>query len=170
MDGSCSGFEQTSNVGTARYMAPEVHEASSKQKARYSVQADVFSVGMVHFFVFEGRPPSLEGCSNPEEHFAALARGKRPTYIATRTPFRKIIDLCLRAKPSERPSSKDLVLMLKGNQPTPAFSFFPSAEERAERAALEYDLRVAKEVYEKVLMKKSIPSGSGIPSPPAPGT
>ena len=48
-----SMFEKTSNVGTVRYMAPEVstHNTNFVQKTRYHVEADVFSLGMCFYFV-----------------------------------------------------------------------------------------------------------------------
>ena len=63
--GKIYSLEQTSNCGTVRYMAPEVYGDSGGSKTIYSVQADVFSLGMVYFFVFEGTPPSVLGGYNP---------------------------------------------------------------------------------------------------------
>ena len=63
--GKIYNLEQTSNCGTVRYMAPEVYGDIDGSKAIYSVQADVFSLGMVYFFVFEGTPPSVLGGYNP---------------------------------------------------------------------------------------------------------
>jgi len=121
-------MELTNDVGTTMYMAPEVHLAKSESggnggitpKAVYSVQADVFSVGMVYLFVFEqGRAPCLPGAGNTEEHFAALAAGVRPTYFLTKAAQRHVVDLCLRERPTERPTSRELVALFKGMASSP---------------------------------------------------
>jgi len=106
-------LEQTSNVGTARYMAPEVYNNGDGANARYGVKADVFSVGMVFYFVFEGLKPRVPGGGKPAMHFAAIAEGRRPEYIKTKPEIRCIIDRCLRLRASERPSSGELVKLLK---------------------------------------------------------
>jgi len=115
--------DQTGNVGTLRYMAPEVRKVTlspaqgavgSDARASYGVKADVFSVGMVMYFVFENTPPSLDGARNPDEHFAALAKGTRPAYSRTRKVLRRIIDLCLRQSIDSRLSSRGLSTLLTG--------------------------------------------------------
>jgi len=106
-------LEQTSNVGTARYMAPEVYNNGDGANARYGVKADLFSVGMVFYFVFEGQRPHVPGGGKPAMHFAALAQGRRPEYVKTKPGIQCIIDRCLRLRPSERPSSGELVKLLK---------------------------------------------------------
>lgn len=111
-------LDQTANVGTVRYMAPEVGgrgneaESPSSSGKRYSVQVDVFSVGMVFYFVIEGKPPSVEGASNAEAHFAALAAGARPVYSRANSHQKRVIDLCLRQLPSQRPTSRELISLV----------------------------------------------------------
>jgi len=118
-----NALEQTSNCGTARYMAPEVRLAvtgdgdnSDETKASYSASVDVFSVGMVFYYVLEGTPPRLPGGTNPDAHFAALAGGVRPRYHTTKPEHRKVIDLCLRQNPSERPFASELAAILKADR------------------------------------------------------
>jgi serine/threonine protein kinase len=111
-DGSVE-LEQTSNVGTARYMAPEVFNRGDGANARYGVKADIFSVGMVFYFVFEGQVPRVPGGHKPDGHFAALAQGPRPVYLKTKLAQQRIIDLCLKDCPRERLSAVELVQLLK---------------------------------------------------------
>ena len=114
-------MDQTTNVGTVRYMAPEVREVNpdsfdgTSPQSRYSVQADVFSVGMVYYFVFEGGvPPKVPGGNNPQAHFAGLAAGKRPAFKLASPGQREIVELCLRQLPAERPTTLELITLLDG--------------------------------------------------------
>jgi len=114
-------MEQTGNVGTARYMAPEVRDYTvmtanlrgTQVKSRYSVQADVFALGMVLYYVFEARPPTIGGAQEPELHFKLLNEGVRPAYSRSTPAHRRIIDVCLRQKPSERPTSLELIALFE---------------------------------------------------------
>jgi serine/threonine protein kinase len=111
-DGSVE-LEKTSNVGTARYMAPEVFNRGDVANARCGAKADIFSVGMVFYFVFEGQVPRVPGGHKPDGHFAALAQGHRPVYLKTKLAQQRIIDLCLKDSPRERLSAVELVQLLK---------------------------------------------------------
>lgn len=109
-------LEQTCNVGTSRYMAPEVREhlEQERTKAKYSVQVDVFSLGMVYYFVFEGTIPRIDGATTPSTYHAALREGKRPLFHRSPELMRRIIGLCLRTHPTERPTSRELIKLLDG--------------------------------------------------------
>jgi serine/threonine protein kinase len=140
-------MDQTGNVGTIRYMAPEVRGVAVDQqaniaggsgsggggggggkaamtdplvgeadvvKSRYSVQADIFSLGMVFFFVFEAVPPHVMGAEDPDSHFAHLQSGKRPICKHAPTTVRRIIELCLRWEPNHRPTSLELIDLVEG--------------------------------------------------------
>jgi len=119
-----NALEQTSNCGTARYMAPEVRlavtgdddDARDETKASYSTSANVFSVGMVFYYVLEGTPPRVPGGTNPDAHFAALAQGVRPHYHNTKQEHQKLINLCLRQNPKERPFASELAALLKADR------------------------------------------------------
>lgn len=117
-------MELTGNVGTARYMAPEVrqltketaHLTGSKVRALYSAKADVFSLGMVYYFVLEGKPPQMPGpVASVAAHFELLNLGGRPTFTA-KSPLkmRRVVETCWRGRPAERPTARELVIMLQG--------------------------------------------------------
>jgi len=122
-------MEQTSNIGTVRYMAPEVRrqrsggggDPSDKKRramknglARFSTPADVFSLGMSFYFVMEGGVfPKVEGGNNPESHFTSLASGNRPLYKNTAPPTRRLIDLMLLQIPCRRPTCREVVVILR---------------------------------------------------------
>ena len=158
------GLEQTSNCGTARYMAPEVHKFTTDEdtietsRASYGVQVDIFSVGMVYYFVFESKPPSLPGGINPDKHFELLAQGVRPAYERTPPEHRRIIDLCLRASPLERPTAKELVVLLRGSDGLKThkpslFSCLVGQKPPSLQAA--DDAQAAREVYERASKRSS---------------
>jgi len=122
-------MEQTSNIGTVRYMAPEVRRqrsgagedpldknrrATNKGLARFSTPADVFSLGMSFYFVMEGGIlPKVEGGNNPESHFTSLASGNCPLYKNTAPPTRRLIDLMLLQIPCRRPTCREVVVILR---------------------------------------------------------
>ena len=83
-------------------------------KSRYSVQADIFSIGMVFYFVFEGKPARLAGATTKLEHFQLLDQGKRPVFKKTSVAHRQIADLCWRDRPCERPTATELGVLLRG--------------------------------------------------------
>lgn len=149
-------LEQTGNVGTVRYMPPEVRAAEDQplqpsnaglvRVSRYSVQVDVFSLGMVYYFVFEGVAPSLEGATTPQAHVAALQSGKRPAYNKCPAPMRKLIDLCLLLKPRERPTSVEVVGLIAGMCLKSKGSFFSSGP----KMITEEKLRATQELYVKI--------------------
>mmetsp|Transcript_71435 Transcript_71435/g.201535 ORF Transcript_71435/g.201535 Transcript_71435/m.201535 type:complete len:534 (+) Transcript_71435:105-1706(+) len=124
------GMEQTSNVGTARYMAPEVRSGSTQTyrpgygddeqdgfvadvdytRASYSSRADIWSLGLVFFFIFESKPPMLgPGAGTPASYAAALRRGERPTFDKSPSEVRRIVRACWSNEPSDRPSANALV-------------------------------------------------------------
>jgi len=167
---SQDSMEQTKDVGTTRYMAPEVHSSTLTSdfdgggrdggpKAKYSVQADVFSVGMVYFFVLEqGRAPRIGGASNPEEHFAALAQGLRPNYFLTKVAQRQVVDLCLRGRPTERPTTRELVTLFKGMATSPPPSCFGGGGGDKQKAKERANSAAAQKVMEEVKKREGVHS------------
>jgi len=100
-------LEQTSQVGTIRYMAPEMF--TSDEKAKYTEYVDIFSLAMVFYYVFERTPPSVENAMNPPQHMQQIQLGKRPAFTS-RTPkaARTVISQCWVAEPSQRPQAIEL--------------------------------------------------------------
>ena len=91
------------------------------EKSLYSVAVDVWALGMVYFFVFEnGRAPSIGNAADPDQYSNALSNGLRPHYYLTKTPQRRIIDLCWLSRPSERPTCRELIKLLAGYTLSPA--------------------------------------------------
>ena len=48
-----SGDDLTSNCGTVRFMAPEVAAVDGARTQAYDSKADIFSLAMVYYFVWE---------------------------------------------------------------------------------------------------------------------
>jgi len=152
-----SDMEQTCDVGTARYMAPEVRgrqASSEKGMSKYSVQVDIFSLGMVYYFVFEGTIPRIEGARDPKSHFAGILAGKRPLMTRSPAAVRRIIELCLRIHPGERPTSKELIVLLDGVSFPTALSCLCSAKVDSEA------LTAARDLDSKIEQRKQAASKS----------
>lgn len=106
--------EHTSNCGTARWMAPEVY-SSSDTSALYTEKIDIFSVGMVMYFVWEGELPHIEGIANKQAHVEAIYTPRtRPPFARGPLAVQQVIKDCIRFEPVERPSSHELLLLLRG--------------------------------------------------------
>jgi serine/threonine protein kinase len=112
--GSASNREldQTGNCGTVRFMAPEVH-ATVDDKSRYSPKADIFSLGLVFYYVFEHKLPSIPGAGTPDQHVVQLVRGRRPQFTKTPKAVREIINRCWATESADRPSADDLIGLLR---------------------------------------------------------
>jgi len=110
--GSNTALDQTSNCGTVRFMAPEVH-ATGNDKSRYSPKADIFSLGLVFYYVFEHKLPSIPGVVSPEQHIEKLMLGQRPHFIDTPRAVREIINRCWSTNSVNRPSADDLIGLIR---------------------------------------------------------
>mmetsp|Transcript_23956 Transcript_23956/g.32754 ORF Transcript_23956/g.32754 Transcript_23956/m.32754 type:complete len:458 (-) Transcript_23956:358-1731(-) len=106
-----SDLEMTSNCGTVRFMAPEVAGADDGL-SKYSRQADIWSVGLVYYYIFERVLPYIPGCNTPAKHAVAIRKGRRPPFVRTRTDMKEIIDQCLAMDKKQRPTAEDLVDLL----------------------------------------------------------
>jgi len=108
-----SDLEMTSNCGTVRFMAPEVIGGNEHNietgLSNYSRQADIWSVGLVYYYIFERVLPYIPGCNTPAKHAVAIRKGRRPPFVRTRTDMKEIIDQCLAMDKKQRPTAEDLI-------------------------------------------------------------
>lgn len=102
------GMDQTSLVGSVRYMAPEM--VADSKRASYTTGVDIFSCGMVAYFVWERRRPMLDGShiNTMQDYLKATMDGKRPTFNKTPKAARGIIEQCWASDPSDRPSAAQM--------------------------------------------------------------
>jgi hypothetical protein len=114
----------TWNKGTARWMAPELINLKPQPiackddnvvdgSAKYlPFQSDVFSFGMVCFEILTGDTPFADLTPNDVKNI--LLKGDRPP-LPTGCPscLARLIKMCWRAKPEERPSSAEICRELR---------------------------------------------------------
>lgn len=99
----------TSNCGTVRYMAPEVASTDGAKTAAYSSKADIFSLGMVYYFVWERSPPSIDNRQTPALHLEALLAGRRPLFHRAPKPLRDLVNCMWRLDPDDRPDASGML-------------------------------------------------------------
>lgn len=99
------GDDLTSNCGTVRFMAPEVAATDGSKTQKYNASADVFSLAMVYYFVWERVLPGIPECGKPSLHLGALNAGKRPLFHKTPKPIRDLINTMWQYDAEERPSA-----------------------------------------------------------------
>jgi len=100
----------TSNCGTVRFMAPEVASPDGKKgTTKYSTNADIFSLALVYYFVWERVLPAIPNHNTPTSHFTALHEGKRPPLSKTPSFFRDLIKRMWQFEPNDRPSASELL-------------------------------------------------------------
>ena len=95
----------TANCGTVRFMAPEV--ASPGPSVPYTSSADVFSLALVFYFIYERKQPSL-GATNPAGHLAALRGGNRPPFHRTPRVMRDLIGRMWALDEHDRPTAMEV--------------------------------------------------------------
>ncbi|CAE8702025.1 unnamed protein product, partial [Polarella glacialis] len=105
--GKAGAPKMTGGVGTWRYMAPEVvrHE-------EYTDRIDIFSFGLIIYFMCTGRQPFYEYCGqDPEQVLLAYLRGEEPRpplpdSVATKS-LRRLMNDCWHVLPAQRPSAEE---------------------------------------------------------------
>lgn len=104
----------TSNCGTVRFMAPEVASPGQRTKTKYDTSADIFSLSMVYYFVWERVLPSIPDNTTPIKHLMALRSGLRPTFHKTpKGKVRTIIDEMWMLDPLDRLTASQVIDALK---------------------------------------------------------
>ena len=102
----------TSNCGTVRFMAPEVASPGG-ESVPYTAAADVFSLALVYYFVWERKLPSVPGGTNPTSHFSALGSGRRPPFSRTPKCMRDLVAEMWAYDQGARPSAADVSARLE---------------------------------------------------------
>ena len=106
LDITGSEYDLTTECGTARFMAPEVASpAPDVARKRYREQADIFSLGLVFYYVWERKLPSVKGALNVDEHRAAINSGARPAFSRTPKAIRALIEKMWAFNPTDRASA-----------------------------------------------------------------
>lgn len=110
-DSSVHGSYMSFDVGSYRFMAPEIFR---HERIRIKTAVDIYSYGMILFWLHEGTPPL--GHLSAEEAIELIALQKMRPACTSRSPASdgiiKIIKACWEENPSNRPSAFQLVEML----------------------------------------------------------
>ena len=98
-------YSATANVGTLRYMAPELLRRSQQKRAKYTPKVDIYSLGCVIFEIFEGRP-ILSECEDTNEFIKSVTDPRFvPVFCRSRGFIQKLTRMCLDSNPLRRPSA-----------------------------------------------------------------
>jgi serine/threonine protein kinase len=85
-------YTMTQNVGTLRYMAPEVYDEANP--SNYTYKVDIWSTSMVFYVLWENYQPHIEGIKHNttvNQYRRLLCRGIRPHFYLTPPRIRNII-------------------------------------------------------------------------------
>eukprot|EP01052_Picozoa_sp_SAG31_P009591 SAG31_NODE_507_length_14746_cov_5.682119_4_plen_439_part_00 len=97
IDGSTTGGTHTGNIGTAKYIAPEVYHCR-----RYGFKADIWSTGVVLLELFTGAPLAAE---RDKAAFAMIEQLK--AQMPPAKPLTDFLTKLLSTDPSTRPTALD---------------------------------------------------------------
>jgi len=102
--------EMTGMTGTLRYMAPE-----NVRCEHYDSKVDIYSFGLIVFFMLVGKPPFS---ANDRDSRMAFADDSKNFIVShrIRPDIKALIQLCTRADPCERPSALECLPRLKSMQ------------------------------------------------------
>jgi len=112
----------TSNCGTVRFMAPEVASTDGAKTQKYSTKADIYSLAMVYYFIWEKVLPGIEGHRTPATHFSAVLAGRRPKFLKTPKPVRDVVNSMWRLDPQDRPHASSVLEFLANLKCRPTLS------------------------------------------------
>jgi predicted Ser/Thr protein kinase len=118
LDDSGGLTAQNVRLGTPSYMAPEQFE----EHTEVGKPADVFAWGGLMVFASTGRPP-FGTAGNPEEVAVLSVRIRKydPRGLdVLEEPLRTLVREAMAKDPDRRPTARDLVRRLRGDQLTPA--------------------------------------------------
>jgi len=99
----------TGGVGSLRYMAPEV-----ARQQEYNEKADIYSAGLIFYFLSSGRAPYHEHGTNPEVVLEQFLEGQepRPRSSECHQFLRHIMEAAWHQDPWSRPCASELHRML----------------------------------------------------------
>ena len=80
---------------------------------KYREQADIFSLGLVFYYVWERKLPSVKGALNVDEHRAAINSGARPAFSRTPKAIRALIERMWAFNPTDRASAASVSAFLE---------------------------------------------------------
>jgi len=114
---------QTTNMGTTRWMAPEMMKCSSLRSpakildgeamvVHYPFKSDVYSFAMVCYEVLSGQIP-FSNTSNTSDIKKMVLGGKRPTLPPCPQLMKNLIERCWSPDASHRPSFDDICAELR---------------------------------------------------------
>lgn len=109
-----NSVQYTNNVGTIRYMAPEIYNATT-----YNYKIDIYSLGIIMYELFEEKRFELN-TSIENEFKTNILKNIKPKwtnyfifFYKTPKKIRNIIEKCWSIEPNNRPSSIELLNYLE---------------------------------------------------------
>ena len=96
---------KTAGIGTLKFMAPEL----LKESTHYDCKVDIYSFGVVIFFILTGKLPSINIIDQGNGKKAAIP--KKVNKIS-----RELINKCWAADPIDRPSFTEIIEYIKSNK------------------------------------------------------
>lgn len=111
---SSTAYQQTPNMGTSIYGAPEVFEENIKQPRNFPLKADVWSFSMICSEVLSGVRPYQNVTLRVGLHKRIREEGLRPPLPNDCPDYLKFcIESCWQLQPARRPNFTDVCRMLK---------------------------------------------------------
>jgi serine/threonine protein kinase len=105
LSGEVGNADETKIYGVMPYMAPEVLRGNS-----YSQAADIYSFGMIMYFVATGRQP-FDNCAHNEILVLDICEGIRPKISELEAPecYIELMEKCWDSDPEKRPNVFQLI-------------------------------------------------------------
>jgi serine/threonine protein kinase len=102
--GKVGNKDETKIYGIIPYMAPEV-----LKKKPYTQAADIYSFGMIMYFVVTGRQP-FDNCAHNYNLIVDICKGVRPELNELEAPksYINLMEKCLDLNPNNRPNVNEL--------------------------------------------------------------
>ena len=107
-------YKMTQNVGTLRYMAPEVYDISNP--SNYTYKVDIWSTAMVFYMLWENYEPPIPYINSDikvYQYRQLLCKGIRPIFYRTPIAIQKIIIQGWNIIDKERPNALDWLNQLE---------------------------------------------------------